>query len=412
MRGDKINWLNILHFYQPPFQNMEIVGKVTAECYLPVTNLLLNKPYIKAVVNINGCLLELLDKFSEGKEVIENLKFLVSLGQLEVTGTGKYHPIFPLINTKEIKIQVLRQEISLRSFLDVKQTPTILYLPELAYWPEQTPVFEELGYKWIIIDEISVKNEKHVIGKRLLREKGRNMNLLVRERDLSDSLCNLPWRKYDIRTPGEFLKHSHDRMNNTGFIVTTSDVEVFGHHKKGRWKLLEDIYDEPSVNSISTRDIIRQHKTSEAETVPASRSTSGDDILARIYYPLWYHPRNRLHRLLWQLLDLALEEVRASGAELQNKQMDTLLSSSPFFWASCMPWYNGIIVENAADHMFGLLSAIDDCPEKILAKSQVLRKNIYDEVLMLHKTGKAEKLQDEFLTHNKINRKDLYHLIH
>lgn len=207
MKKEKINWLNILHFYQPPFQEKEVVRKVTEECYLPVSRLLLNLPRAKAVININGCLLELLDEFQEGKEVIENLVKLISSGRADISGTGKYHPIIPLIKTKEIKIQVSRQEMSLHHFLGVQQ-PEILFLPELAYWPEQALIFKDLGYKWTIIDEISLKNGRRMMGKRLLKEKINSMNLLVRERDLSESISNFAWRKYDIRNPGDFLKLS------------------------------------------------------------------------------------------------------------------------------------------------------------------------------------------------------------
>lgn len=411
MKKEKINWLNILHFYQPPFQEKEVVRKVTEECYLPVSRLLLNLPRAKAVININGCLLELLDEFQEGKEVIENLVKLISSGRADISGTGKYHPIIPLIKTKEIKIQVSRQEMSLHHFLGVQQ-PEILFLPELAYWPEQALIFKDLGYKWTIIDEISLKNGRRMMGKRLLKEKINSMNLLVRERDLSESISNFAWRKYDIRNPGDFLKHSRDRINDSGFIITASDVEVYGHHQKERWKLLADIYDSPSVNSILVREITERYKSAETETVPASWSTSMDDIKSRRYYPLWHHPGNRLHRLLWQLLDLVIEETRLNGTEAQNKTMDMLLSSCPFFWASCMPWWNGIIVENAADHMFELLSVVKDCPDKILSKAELLRKYVYREVSMLNSTGMAERRQEEFMTNNKIRREDLFHMIH
>ena len=410
--SEKISWLNILHFYQPPFQEMEIVRKVTKECYLPVTRILLDRPGAGAIVNINGCLLELMDKFQEGKEVIENLRSLSSIEQIEITGTGKYHPIFPLVNKKELKIQILRQEMSLQSFLGVQHPPSILFLPELAYLPAQTLIFEELGYKWIIIDEISVKKDKHFRGKRLLREKGGSVNFLVRERDLSESLGNFPWRNHDIQTSGEFLNHSHRCIKGEGFVVTALDVEVFGHHQKERWKLLAEIYDHSSVKTISIKNISERYETREVDAIPASWSTSTDDISKRIYYPLWYHPQNRLHRLLWQLLDLTTDEVRSKGSESQNKTMEQLLSSCPFFWASCMPWWNGIIVEKAADNMFGLLSVEEGINERILRVAQSLKNKIYDEVSMLNKTARAKELQDEFLANHKIKRKDLYHLIH
>ena len=121
MKKTLLNWINILHFYQPPFQAVEITQKITDECYLPVSRLLLEIPDAKAVVNINGCLLEILyHHIQGGKEVIDNLTALHSLKQIEFTGTGKYHPILPLIPDSEAERQISLQEDSLKQYINIQ----------------------------------------------------------------------------------------------------------------------------------------------------------------------------------------------------------------------------------------------------------------------------------------------------
>ncbi|MEF9426687.1 MAG: hypothetical protein L0956_05775, partial [Candidatus Mariimomonas ferrooxydans] len=226
--SEDVNWINILHFHQPPFQDLDLVRKTTDECYLPVTKLLIERPHARTVVNIEGNILEILSEYiPNGQEVIKRLKTLYSRGQLEITGTGKYHPIFPLIPEKEVERQLTLQEESLNDYLNIDKIPDILYLPELAYLPEQTKLYKEKGYQWVVIDEISLKKKKSKIGRCQLKEKKSGINLLVRNREISDALANSIWRTYDINNSEEFVEHAVNDSISNGFIVTALTVEDF-----------------------------------------------------------------------------------------------------------------------------------------------------------------------------------------
>ena len=345
-----IQWINILHFHQPPFQESDILEKVTEECYLPITKLLLECPSARCIVNINGCLLDMLsDKIPTGKAVRSNLASLIKHEQIEITGTGKYYPIFPLIPTHEIERQLNLQEDSLKIYFGIEDKPAILFLPEMAYLPEQSKLFKERGYSWVIIDESSLWDGTSKIGKYQLIEKESECSLLVRDREISELLGNSIWQKKAINDSHDFIKHASKKGNGKSFVITVTDVEIFGYHTKTRWKLLKEIYQHPSVTGMLTSDIVGHYDQTLVNTVPSSWSTEKQDQTQNIYYPLWFYPQNRLHIMLWQLLDITLDETRKHGNENQNKIMDTLLSSCPFFWASCRPWWNGIIVQKAAD---------------------------------------------------------------
>jgi predicted glycosyl hydrolase (DUF1957 family) len=347
------------------------------------------------------------EKISGGKKVIHNLASMYSRRQIEITGTGKYHPIFPLIQEKEIERQLTLQESSLQSYLGITEIPPILFLPELAYLPEQSQLFKSKGYSWLIIDETSLNNGASLMGNYLIEDNEQGCKLLVRNREISEALGNSIWKNSDIDTSADFIEHSMRKQNNGGFIITATDVEVFGHHHKYRWKLLEDIYDNQTVHSLLTRELAEQYDTVHVDTVPSSWATRKSDIEKKVFYPLWFDPENRLHRILWLLLDMTLEETRSRSNRYHNELADNLLSSCPFFWASCRPWWNGIIVEKTADRMVGLLSKIRGFSEKKLTIAQSLRNKIYAEIEHLNASGRARKLQDDFLKEHGLNRHDI-----
>ena len=84
---------------------------------------------------------------------------------------------------------------------------------------------------------------------------------------------------------------------------------------------------------------------------PCSWSTTGDDIKAGNYYPLWNEPGNPVHSLLWQHLDIVLELTRRAldladnddakrFAEIARGLLDRALHSDQWWWASMRPMWD------------------------------------------------------------------------
>ena len=92
-------WANFLHIYQPPTQKPYWIDRITNESYRKIFRLLLEKPNAKITVNINGVLLELFEKHGH-RDVIDMIEKLLSRGQLELTGSAKYHPLLPFLPWK------------------------------------------------------------------------------------------------------------------------------------------------------------------------------------------------------------------------------------------------------------------------------------------------------------------------
>nr|VFK65506.1 MAG: Glycosyl hydrolase family 57 [Candidatus Kentron sp. TC] len=105
----------LFHIYQPPTQEPWIVRKIVDESYSPLTRTIRDFPNLRFIMNINLSLVEHLDKFAP--EVLANICAAHAQGNLELTGSGAYHPIFPLIPRREVIRQLELNEQGIRRLL-------------------------------------------------------------------------------------------------------------------------------------------------------------------------------------------------------------------------------------------------------------------------------------------------------
>lgn len=108
-------WANFLHFYQPPTQKPYWVNKITAESYRPILKGLLEQKTNKITLNINGILLELFEEHGH-MDVIDLIRELLKSGQIELTGSAKYHPLLPFLPEAEVIRQIELNEATLRKY--------------------------------------------------------------------------------------------------------------------------------------------------------------------------------------------------------------------------------------------------------------------------------------------------------
>ena len=111
--------INLLHFYQPYNQQDDILNRIVNESYRPIINGLLERPHAKVVANISGVLTRVLHERGY-EDVIQGFRTLLDNGQLELTSSGMYHAILPLLSNEEkirqieINDEINRQVISHR----------------------------------------------------------------------------------------------------------------------------------------------------------------------------------------------------------------------------------------------------------------------------------------------------------
>ena len=147
-------WANFLHIYQPAEQTQDILNRVVNESYRPIIKRLKSSVRAKLTLNVNAILTELLVEHGY-EDIIKDLRYLSEKGQLEFTESAKYHAFLPLIPKDEIKRQIeLNHKINKSIFGEVYK-PRGFFSPEMAFSREVADVVSDMGYEWMVLDEIT-----------------------------------------------------------------------------------------------------------------------------------------------------------------------------------------------------------------------------------------------------------------
>src|SRR3989344_6865081 len=153
-----MHWANFLHIYQPAEQHPDILEAVTNESYRPILAGLKQNKKARLTLNVNAALVELFDKFNY-RDVIDDLRQLGNSGQIEFTSSAKYHAFLPFLNEKEIVRQIKINDETNKFFLGDAYRPKGFFPPEMAYSDNLPPILENLGFEWLIIDEIAYNGD-------------------------------------------------------------------------------------------------------------------------------------------------------------------------------------------------------------------------------------------------------------
>ena len=76
-----IYWSPLLHIYQPPWQDVEVLKRINSECYVPLLSMIERHDNAKITLNVQGCLLDMLHEHGMD-QTIELMKTLIQLGKL------------------------------------------------------------------------------------------------------------------------------------------------------------------------------------------------------------------------------------------------------------------------------------------------------------------------------------------
>jgi 4-alpha-glucanotransferase len=376
-----IYWAPLLHFYQPPTQTTSMLMRISNESYRPLVDVFEEFPNARVTVNINGVLTEMLGQCGY-PEVLEKLRNLAAQGRIEFTGSGKYHPILPLIPTEETERQIRLNYQTNRNLLGEVYKPRGVFPPEMCYSRDIVDSIIESRHEWIILSGIACPvawpmNVIHEIS-------SGHDKLAVFFRD--DILSNkISFRNID--GPG-FIEHLKRLYNPQGdiYVVTAMDAETFGHHIQ-HWDqlFLAQIFEtlEPMAEDDKTmhqqKPLAEQHRRlfefekdktdrqisivtiselldifprgEKVEPKPSSWSTSADDIKIQNYYPLWDDKNNPVHQKQWEHLSITMDiahkaiEVADSDnatqfANISRTTLDEALHSDQFWWASKKPMWD------------------------------------------------------------------------
>ena len=374
-----IYWAQLLHFYQPPTQVPSMLKKICDESYRPLLRVFEEYPNARVTINFNGVLTDMLIDCGH-KDVIEGLRSLAENGQLEFTGTGKYHPILPLIPREEVKRQIDLNTQTNRRFFGNAYTPQGFFPPEMCYSQGILQPIIKSGYRWIILSGIACPADWPL--DIIYRAECDRQEIAVFFRD--DVLSNrISFQDLEAK---EFVAHLEEWQGKREniYVVTAMDAETYGHHIQG-WErtFLAKVYEElepptePLEEAKQAKALAGQHAAlltnNEAaakiqmvtvsqlidlfpqgqtiEPKPSSWSTTADDMKAGNYYPLWQDKKNEVHRLQWEHLGICIELVNKAlecadneesrhSATIARGLLDRAEHSCQMWWASNRPMWD------------------------------------------------------------------------
>lgn len=323
MKTPNINWVNFLHMYQPPWQSRGMMDKIAIESYDYLLTLLEKYPNFKFSLNITGGLLEQLEAFRP--DLLKRLKTRVQRGQVELTGSSKYHALLPLLPATEVKRQIkLNQEVLARHF-DLRKIKGF-YFPEMAYSLEAARIVKNFGFSWLILDEVHYNHK--VDNDILYKIKNLGLKVVFRNRMISKS--------YPPEIIYKKLLAGHPFSET---IVTATDAEIYGHQHEDWQGHLEKILLNQNLRALTVSQYLQILKNRKAISLhSASWESTPQELKKKTPFAFWHHPQNRIHQDLWALVNLAISLVnkykKDKNWQWAREHLDRGVSSCTFWWAT------------------------------------------------------------------------------
>ncbi|MBN1801490.1 MAG: hypothetical protein JW891_08290 [Candidatus Lokiarchaeota archaeon] len=348
-------WAPLLHIYQPPTQEIDILRKINKECYVPLFSVIEKNDNSKFCLNINGVLMELLKEYGMD-DTLDLLDQLVVAGKVEILGTGKFHPILPLIPKEEASRQIRMNEESNRNEFGASWMPRGFFPPEMAISTETINLIGNLGYKWVIMSGIACPTEEKGIEwpYNKIYSAPNGMLLYFRDDILSNKIAfQKIGAKEFVQALGEIYPVKDKTKNDKDkYIITAMDGETFGHHipnyeKVFLAKTLDLVNKESDIETIFISDLSQKFPIDKKKILPrnSSWSTNYEDLKASVPYPLWKHPDNNVHKYYWKILK-SLNRLLKMASKIDhssNWDIENYYNTARWFYDrgihSCPPWW-------------------------------------------------------------------------
>lgn len=317
-------WINLLHLYQPVNAEPEVIEEATEKSYKNIIFYLEKYPEFRLTLNISGCLI-LRWREMGYKNIITRIKKLVEAGQVELTGSAAFHPILPLLPSKEVARQINRNSKILKENFGFDLPLRGFFLPELAYSKKAARIVKEQGFEWIIVDEISYNGR---LGQadidKVYEDQSSGLKTVFRSRTASNSYVP------------EYLRDNKEEDP----VVTVTDGEIYGLRHVDDKGILDDIITDEYILTQTISNFIDdyQEKSQVVPLVACSWESTEKELAANKPYILWYDKNNKIHKKLWKLVFLAYNAMEMFNKDPNYKWVRWHwirgVTSCTFWWSS------------------------------------------------------------------------------
>jgi hypothetical protein len=388
--------------------------RVVNESYRPIFNFLVANPKAILTFNINAVLVELWDKHGFF-DLIDNVRVLLERDQIELTESAKYHAFLPLIPEREVVRQISLNNQTNSYYFGKKYKPRGFFSPEMSYCAKIAFVIGEMGYKYMLADEIAYNGRLYQAKfDAVYKIKKTDIDIYLRHKNLSNLIMGAGVRSISEIVPIiDKYSHSPQGDNSSSYTLVAMDGETFGHHRIGLEKMLFSLLISPKLQNAKISqigDLIE--RTEEIVPVDSTWASSERDIAEGNPFNLWFDNGNAIHKLQWELTQLAISATDSGGGSLSvpetnsRKLLDSALHSCQYWWASAKPWWSLEMIEQGAFKLWQVVETSEgisiSCKEKALG----LYQGILSVAFSWQRTGYIRKLSQEAGSWRKVPFKD------
>jgi predicted glycosyl hydrolase (DUF1957 family) len=293
-------------------------------------------------------------------DVVTGLRALHERGQIEFVGSGKFHPILPLIDAAA-RERSIRDNARTNGELFGAWSPRGFFPPEMCFSMDIVAPIEGAGHDWVILSGLACPAAWPVDC--VHRIAGSGLAALFRDDIRSNRIS------FRETNPQAFIEDiAHVGGGKDAYVVTAMDAETYGHHIRS-WEreflgATYGLIEQQSprrrgpertlgrVRMLLPSEVAEEFPPGEAIQPRASSwSTTEDDLRAGNPYPLWRAPGNRVHALQWELVEHCTELARTAAryadggdsqlfAQLAAETLEPALHSCQFWWASRRPMWD------------------------------------------------------------------------
>ncbi len=360
----------LFHLYQPPWQTHEIFLKFFKESYEPLITLLENKKELKLTLNIIGALTEKL--ILEGKvNFINRIRNLVKKGQIELVGSAMYHPILPLIPEEHVVRQIqLNEEINNKYFKDEWKMAEKrfgkrgFFIPEIAYSYDVAKIIEGQNFGWITLDKSGLGSKEKVSFDRKYKLKDSNLNLLIRNSNITKE---------------------ENKLLNYNVIIQDGEFELNENKDDLNWnRFFNDTWGENNYRFLTAGEYFQEINQEEltVNPNPSNWQMTEEEFKKKSFYHIWKNDEDEIHTVLWdflyKILELHDKHKNDSHVNLSSKELDKALSSCTWWWVDGR--FNGYD-PTSITHGLNILINVVRSLEDLNPKEKIEFEKIYSEII-------------------------------
>lgn len=397
----------LLHFYQPPTQELKITKSVLETCYLPLLRMLSGKSGYGLTLNISGSLMAQLKK-SGADEFFSLIKKLIADGKIEMVNSVMYHPLMPITPKDVLERQIVKNSQTLRELFGVETTAGF-FPPELAVNKEALDLIDS---DYIFVDENAPQPK---FSKPVSVVKYGGKLLLINNRQIGEMFRSYP-KQLSVATVVNLIQKNNivipapdqsrgqapagiytdidsgskpGMTNEENLIVTANDAELFGHHYSERLQVLADLLDSKEIKFIKASEAIDKFG-SLAKTVSDINPSTWQDCQS---FDLWN--KNILQEEYLELLKTVYMLTKGNLGGAAEDLLDQSYSSCYLYWLSNWPWWHPDLVGTGAGNLIKSvrMSNIDNQKK---SKAEDAYHLFLNKMWQYHWSGKVEAKYKEW----------------